>query len=145
MADFTNRIIAPDPFMPGIDSEGIAISNTMIYDSSQTIIDDPIQEEYDSIFSNNRFSGSNALWDYNHSVGIPILWNLPPNIDYTYSARIQSNGAGSITGTHDRAPAHEITLYIPESGMSNLVYTRDNDGFEYLFPVAPSANINVSW
>jgi len=147
MADFTNNRIQADTFMPGINSNGIDIGETIEYNQDGTVHNRDTQSEYTMDFNPNGILEGTAVWDVNHSVGIPIsiLGISPPDINYEYTARLASNSSGHITGSHDRAPHHEIAVYVPQSGISELIYTFTNEGFFHLFPepVSPDRDFSI--
>lgn len=146
-ADFTNNRVEADRSnsYPYIDSRGLAISVTGRYNGNKRLVEEQLAEADTFTRSNSSINSSRASWDLEHSVGIPLFMELPPNIDYNYSVNITSNGSGSVSGVHDLAPAHEVAVYIPKSGMSFLVYTKDNEGFNNLFPTHGNQRFNASF
>nr|WP_021038277.1 hypothetical protein [Bacillaceae bacterium JMAK1]AGQ45444.1 hypothetical protein [Bacillaceae bacterium JMAK1] len=152
--DFVDNNVSADIYKPGINSRGIDVTETVEYYPSGGVHNRSTQDSYTLDFSfDTTTSASNQRWSVNHSVGIPItIFGIaPPNIDYNYTVNMNStsnsNVSGTIVGSHDRAPNHEIALYIPESGFGELIYTAGNEGFNNLFPepISPDRNFNVTF
>lgn len=144
-ADFTNNRVEGDNSVEWINSQGLGINSTVRYNSSKDIIDEKFAEPDKFSRTNTSINSSRASWNLEHSIGIPFLYEAPPNIDYNYAVNITANGSGRISGIHDLAPAHEIAVYIPESSMHFMIYTRDNEGFHNLFPTHGNQNFNASF
>ncbi|WP_096186374.1 hypothetical protein [Evansella halocellulosilytica] len=130
MADFTNQNVRFDPFVRG--DSGVHVQPTLRYDSSGDYVETRTQTDYEADILRPEIDGSNAYWNFRHVIGIP--YGIAPSIGYNYRAIFNSNGSGSINGYHDKAPAHEVMIYIPESAMNFIVHTRDNEGFSNLLP-----------
>ena len=85
-------------------------------------------------------------WRVNHDVGIPFS-ALYPNITYYYNATLTKSSL-SITGSHDKAPAHEFYMF-PASGSTSYVtierwWVDSSWDFAMLIPGAPQDYFNFS-
>lgn len=92
-------------------------------------------------------TSSEAQFQISHSVGLPFLMDVPPNIDYSYSLNIQKSGVTYINGSHDQYPWHEI--YRSDNGGTwKTLYQFNPDAagtnVKYLFPSYPNKKIAVS-
>ncbi|MFB4212848.1 hypothetical protein ABC345_01530 [Shouchella sp. 1P09AA] len=143
-ANFDLGIIGPD-FANGANNSGIQVGPTSRYDRNYNLIDTTTQTDYRSEIVRSNFSGGVAQWRYEHSVGVPLFGGAPPNIDYDIAVSINRNGSGSINGSHDQAPSHEIGVYIPYSGVNATLYTFEERGIQYLAPVFPQANYRLGF
>ncbi|MCM3165161.1 DUF3238 domain-containing protein, partial [Metabacillus litoralis] len=85
-------------------------------------------------------------WRVNHDVGIPFS-SMYPNINYYYNATLTKSSL-SITGSHDKAPAHEFYMF-PASGSTSYVtierwWVDSSWDFGMLMPGAPQDYFNFS-
>lgn len=90
-------------------------------------------------------SGTNKV-SYNayHDIGIPYLNALTPDITYSYNATVYSDGRYNITGSHDKAPSHEMYIAIPYSDVYGTIHQKSHVDFNHLLPIYPNYSINAS-
>lgn len=67
-----------------------------------------------------------------------------PSINYRAGIVVYKNGRITVSGSRDQAPSHEMYAYIPYTDISITLFKASNKGFEYLFPVAPSARMSIN-
>ncbi|MCM3005749.1 hypothetical protein [Priestia koreensis] len=79
-----------------------------------------------------------------HDIGLPYFDSITPDITYAFNATIYPNGGYIITGSHDKAPSHEIYL-TNNSNIIRVVHQREHVGFLYLAPPYPNYTINSSY
>lgn len=104
------------------------------------------QTSYTMSKSNIEATKDFVSWKVTHSVGIPfpIYGISPPNIDYSYTAAVSSDGDIQVTGSHDQAPSHEMYAYIPNSDAMIEIFTHDMISFWHLLPNYADAQINFA-
>ncbi|MCM3225968.1 hypothetical protein [Terribacillus saccharophilus] len=95
--------------------------------------------------SNITRSSSKASYRLYHDVGIPWGDGISPDITYSYNATVYKDGGYSVSGSHDRAPSHEMYIYIPNSGSYNTLHRAKHQEFRYLFPTYANTKFNSSW
>ena len=90
-------------------------------------------------------NGSYADFRLRASVNIPTF-NPSPAIDWEYNVRVHRNGTVSVTGKHDKYPAHEIWKKVDYSTPVDLhkYDPRDHGETVYTGLVKFTHNVNVS-
>ncbi len=82
--------------------------------------------------------------DHDATVGFNDFGFVTPSINYRAGIVIYKNGRITVSGSRDQAPSHEMYAYIPYTDVSITLFKASNKGFEYLFPVAPSARMSIN-
>ncbi|OEH53110.1 hypothetical protein AQ616_17675 [Oceanobacillus sp. E9] len=90
-------------------------------------------------------NNSNVEWEVNHDVGVPFD-PMYPNITYQYFGKLDSSYSGSIRGSHDKAPNHEIYLGVAYTGMGwTSLRTYTGQSFFNLLPGMPNETFNIKF
>ncbi|MCM3729858.1 hypothetical protein M3226_30505 [Neobacillus cucumis] len=89
------------------------VQRTYYYDKNYNVIGSAIASN--AGMNIRDVSGSEGVVSYNayHDIGIPYLNYMTPDITWSYNAHIYIDGTYTITGSHDKAPSHEIYLFVP--------------------------------
>lgn len=121
------------------------VNPTIFYNYNYKPIDAKVASSSGMTISNISKSSSKVSYKIKHDIGIPYLDAISPDITYTYTATVYKDGGYSITGEHDKAPSHEMYIFIPNTDLSNAIHKFKNQGFQYLMPLYSNEKFTASY
>lgn len=122
------------------------VQATKLYDQDYKSIGTPKTASYTGMNIRDMVTSSSKVsWNAYHDIGLPYMNTVSPDITYSYNASVWSDGGYNISGSHDKAPSHEIYIMVPFSDMYNTIHQKAHVGFKYLWPVAANYTISASY
>jgi Protein of unknown function (DUF3238) len=121
------------------------VNPTILYDYMYRPLDVKVASNSGITMTNVSKTASKVSFKINHDVGIPYGDAFSPDITYSYTATVYKDGGYNISGSHDKAPSHEMEIFIPYSDMFDNLHQFSNQGFKYLWPTYSNENFNASW
>lgn len=97
--------------------------------------------------NSNIVNSSRIVWNVSHDVAVPFHFTYP-NITYAYEGTAYKNGSFRLSGSHDKAPNHEIYGVNAYTDLPPVTIYRfgvsSEDDFKYLIPGYPQKFFDVS-
>lgn len=122
------------------------VSYTRLYDKDGKFKKQKKPTDKNIVFKQGKKDKSMNYYviDHDATVGFNDFGFVTPSINYRAGIVVYKNGRITVSGSRDQAPSHEMYAYIPYTDISITLFKASNKGFEYLFPVAPSARMSIN-